>query len=692
MNAMNSTAPSGNGAPAPAQAAGVADPITLEVIHNRLESISREMSNITLRTARSSVVHSGRDFSCALFDSRGQLLTIGTSIPPHIMPMLVGMQSALKQYQDDIAPGDIFIGNDPYDGGTHLNDVAVFIPMFHQGTLMGFAGNRAHWPDVGGSVPGSISGSATEIFQEGLRMPPMRIGRNDRLDPDMLRFISANVRLPQDIIGDLKGQLASCRIALQRVTEMADVYGAAVVQQTFDEILDVTEKRMRARIAALPASTVTHEGYMDNDGTVPEPVRLRASITVEGDGLVVDYTGTAPQSAGCLNTTLGVTEGFAFMAIKAALDPKGPINSGSMRPIRVVAPRGTCLNAIPPAACGGLGELGQAMIFTMVAMGKLVPDQITAEEPSSINHQNLDGIDTRPDRGRFVFYDAVSGGCGARSTKDGLDFVRTIRSGNYTMMSSEVLENLFPIVFEKQQLRRDSGGAGKFRGGVGLEREYRVLTDTTISVLGDHGFIPAAGLAEGQRGSPTRWHVKRHDNGEVEPVSPKFRTKGALGVRAGDVVRLLTPSGGGWGAACERDVARVLDDVLDEKVSLDQARDLYGVVIDPRSMTVDEKATAASRDALRAARKTTSIERGGELAFKAGMRVGWAASASGWPADSRVEIFTDTRPHPLILRIVIDETVPQGSMRIDAQAWDELGLSATDRPQALVRDVVDIWP
>lgn len=666
------------------------DAITLEVIQHRLDSVVREMANITMRTARSAVVHSGRDFSCALFDDRGQLLAIGTSIPPHILPMLVGLRGTLALYKDDIAPGDIFIGNDPYDGGTHLNDVLIFIPLFAGDVLVGFSANRAHWPDVGGSVPGSISGTAREIFQEGIRIPPMRLGRNDRPDPDLLRFICTNVRLPKDVVGDLMGQLASCRVASQRILELVDNYGVDVVRSTFDQILDSSERRMRARIAALPSTTVRHEGYLDNDGSVDAAIRLRAAVTIAGDGLTVDYTGCAAQSAGCLNTSLGVTEGFAFMAIKAALDPKGPINSGSIRPIRVIAPLGSCLNANQPAACGGLGELGQIMIVTLAALSGLLPTQVTAEEGASANHQNFDGFDTRPGRGRYVFYDAISAGCGARATKDGLDFVRTLRSGNYTMMSTEVLENIFPLVFERQQFRADSGGPGRFRGGLGLDREYRVLNDGAISILGDHARLGPAGLDAGGRGAPTRWQVVRKDSGKVEPVSARFRSKGALNVRAGDIVRVLTPGGGGWGNAFERAPEQVRNDVLDDKVSIEQARTAYGVVIDPQTRQIDSQATEARRAAMRAARKLTTIRRGNGTSFESGMRLARVGPGSIWPAGSVIEVFTDTRPQQLTVCVHVDEAVAKDEVVLDAEAWGDLNLPSAEA-QALVRTVVDDW-
>jgi N-methylhydantoinase B len=666
----------------------ITDPITLEVIEHRLDSITREMANITLRTARSAVVHSGRDFSCSLFDSNAQLLAIGSSLPPHVMPMVVHLHSILAYYGGDVQPGDIFIGNDPHDGGTHLNDVLVCIPIYSGDDLMGFSTNRAHWADVGGSVPGSISGSATEIFQEGVRIPPMRIGRNDEIDEDILRFLCANVRLPHEVRGDLRSQLASCRVASQRVLELVDTYGVETVKATFAEILDMSERRMRSRIAELPDGTVMHEGYLDNDGTDTDSVLLRSTVTVAGDEITVDFTGSSEQRPGCTNTGLGVSTGYAFMAVKASLDPKGPLNGGTLRPMKVVVPEGTCLNSKPPAACGGLGELGQIMLITMVALSGLVPHHISTEEGASANHQNFDGTDPR-NGNRFVFYDALSGGGGARATKDGMDFVRTLRSGNFTMMSVETLEKMFPLVFVKQELRTDSGGPGQFRGGLGMFREYRALGDAVISVLGDHAHLAPAGVDGGMRGAPTRWQVRRK-SGDIVPVSPRFRSKGALQVAEGDVVRALTPGGGGWGDPILRDPEAVLVDVLRDKVSVDQAHDKYGVVI-TSSNKVDTDATLVQRECIEKKRTPTPLERGPAPVLVSGLRVAWVGADAPFSEGVIVEIFGPNRPQPLTLSLRSDDQVGSGALRLDAEAWRELGLGDGSE-SAYVRLVEDEWP
>jgi len=656
------------------------DPVTLEVIANRLDSIVGEMANITVRTARSSVVASGRDFSCALFDHNAQLLTIGMSLPPHILPMLMGLERLLSFY-DDVAPGDIFIGNDPTDGGTHLNDVLIVTPLFRNDILLGYAANRAHWADIGGSVPGSVTGTATEIYQEGLRIPPLRLGRGEP-DDGLMRFIMMNVRVPEDSRADLLGQLASCRVAEQRLVELVDAYGLDVIRSTCDEILDAGERRMRGRIAALPDGVASHEAYLDNDGTATERIRLRATVTVSGDELEVDFTGTAQQGPGVVNTWEAVSRGFAFMGVKSALDPKGPINSGVLRPISVITPKGSRVNAEAPAAFGGIGEMGQLCIVTMVALSSLVPDQVSAEDATGTNHQNYSGV--APGRGRFVYYDALSTGGGARSQKDGMDFVRTLRSGNFTMMSIEVLENRFPLVYERQQFRENSGGAGEFRGGLGLDREYRVLNDGLINILGDNAFVPPAGLAGGHRGGPNRWEIRRGDT--VMPVSEIYRSKGIHPLEAGDVIHVMTPGGGGWGFPEDRDPEMVRADVIDEKISVEHAFEAYGVVLDPASYEVDPIATSKRRADMRESRIMTKLVKGGQLTEANGMRVAWVAPTSSFLSGSVVEVFVSHRLQPLTLTVATDHTVADGTLHLDEQAWADLELHE-DTPRALVREV-----
>ena len=662
----------------PAGMASAIDPITLEVVRNRLDAIVQEMGEVTMRTARSPVVYNGRDFSCGIFDADAKLLAIGTSVPIHIVPIVAQVKTTLERLQDDLRPGDIFIGNDPFDGGTHLNDVLIFLPIFSGGELVAFAANRAHWYDIGGMVPGSISGSSREIYQEGLRIPPMRLGRRDELNPEVLDFIRYNVRVPEQALGDVAAQVASCRLARDRIGSLIDRYGNDTLLAHFAEILDSSERRLRARIASMPDGSVAHEGYMDNDGITADHKAIRVRVTVDGDGLHVDFSGSAEQSAGPLNVGIAMAHCFAFMGVKAALDPSGPINSGSFRPIAVTAPEGTMLNARPPAAMGGMGEVGQAAIYTMVALSKWAPNSVSAEDGAGANHQNLAGIDTRSGtQKRFIYYDYPGGGGGGRARKDGLDFVRTLRSGNVNVQSVEILENLFPITFVRHELRPDSGGPGEFRGGLGVIREYRTSSDGSFSMLGDHALIPTGGLFQGYPGATARWEVVRDDS--VLPISPTFGSKvTGFPIEAGDTVRVLTQGGAGYGDPLKRDPAHIHEDVRDRKVSHEAAHDIYGVVLDPDSGEVDARQTEERRREISNRRRRLAIQKVQQSKVENGMRVAWLhPSAAAWIEEGGfAEGFVAGTPNVIRLHIGFDPATPPESISMDEEICELLGIGA----------------
>ena len=659
------------------------DLITLEVVRNRLESIVREMADITLRTARSSVVYNSRDFSCGLLTINTELLAIGTSVPVHIFPTVSQVKITMDRFKGDVEPGDIFIGNDPFEGGSHLNDVLVFLPIFFEEEIVGYACNRAHWYDIGGMVPGSLSGSSREIFQEGLRIPSIRIGRNGNFDPNILRLIMRNVRVPDEATGDLWAQLASCRVGSQRVVALMERYGKGEVLKYFDEILDSTERRMRNIIRALPKGTVVHEGYVDNDGVQMERRPIKVTITIKEDSILVDYTGTAKQSLGPMNVGLAVGMHYPFVGVKSALDPKGPVNHGCFRPIETIIPEGTMLNARPPAAVAGQGELGQAAILTMVALAKLVPFQISAEEGPSANHQTYSGMDLRiPDHERrFIYYDVPSAGGGARVNKDGLDYVRSVRIGNTNVPSIEVLENIFPFQFQRHELRQNSGGPGKFRGGLGGIREYLAPVDGVFSMLSDNSLVPCAGVFGGESGAPMRFEVVR--NGELSPISPDFGSKGtAFPIKAGDVIRISSPGGGGYGDPLERDASMVMQNVLDEKVSLEQARQAYGVILSHDMQRVDEEATRLLRAELVAQRIYLKPTQGREPEFEGGVRVAYVSPTlgdRGFYEGEMVEICAPKHPATFRVRAEFDDKLPADVLLLDEEAWNILEMEPDDR-------------
>lgn len=659
------------------------DPITREVVRNRLEAILREMEAIIYRTARSSVVYSGGDFTCAIFDGRPELLATGVGSLNHVMPVIWQIRKALGRFGSDVAPGDLFVGNDPYDGGTHLNDVLIFMPVFYRGERVGFTGSRVHYHDVGGMVPGSISGSSREIYQEGLRIPLIRLGRRDQLDSNVVDLILRNVRVPHETFGDMTAQVASCRRGAERIIQMLEHYGKDVVLTIWRSILELSEQRIRRLLRDLPDTSVSHEAYLDNDGVQTEHRRIRVRVTKKKDEICVDYSGTSPQSQGPVNITEALANGFAFIGVKAALDPSGRIDGGVFRAITVIAPEGTMVNARPPAAAAGTGEVGQAAIVPMVALSKLLPDRVSVEDSASANHANFGGTDRRSaEHQRFVYYDYPPKGGGARSRKDGVDATRDIRLGTMNTQSLEVLEQCFPVHFVRYALRRDSGGPGKFRGGLGVVREFQALTEGIFSMLSEHSIMPLSGLFGGHPGALARWEMVR--NGEVRFISPEFRSKvTAHPIIAGDTIRIATQGGSGWGDPLERDPRQVLDDVGDGKVSVEQARAVYGVSIDPTAFTVYDAATQGERTMLASQRLFVSVRGGGEPAYQEGVRLGWIApsllAAASVKEGDLTEAFASRRPNPLRLRVQIEPTLPSDTLLLDVQAMEDLEVEEGDQ-------------
>ena len=659
------------------------DPVTLEVVRNRLDSIVREMGDVILRTARSSVAHHGRDFSCGIFNRDAEMLAIGTSMAIHTVPLMFLLRGVLRRFRGEIKPGDIFVVNDPWEGGLHPNDIAIAVPVFYQAELVAFSCTRLHHYDVGGIVPGSISGNSSEIHQEGLLIPLMRLGRDNVIDPNVLELILHNVRVPHEMRGDLMAQLASCRVGARRLTEIMDRYGKEDALFIWAEVLNAYERRCRALIGQLPQTTLVHESYMDSDGVDPGHLRIRVAVTTKGDSVTVDFTGSSPQTAGSMNVTLPLGVSFGLMGVKAALDPSGPVNSGYFRPIDVIVPEGSLLNVRRPSSAAGQDQLGQAAILTMGAMSKLVQDRVSAEEGSSTHHMTCAGTDLRfSEPRRFIFYESLPGGGGARSHKDGLDNVRPIRSGNGNVRGTEVLERNFPLLFTKNHFRQNSGGSGRFRGGLGSVREFRMSSDGIYSVLGDHAIVPPAGSFGGYSGATSSFDVVR--DGETIHMSPKFGSKAtAFPLKKGDLVRIYSQGGGGWGDPLERDMERVFVDVLDGRCSVEQARDVYGVILDPQNSTVDVAATQQARAALPEQRVYLEARRGGPPEFQGGVRLGRISPTLAQRESNRAgdlaDVFVPGHSNPVRLRIDVQDGLPDDALLLDEETWLHLELESGQR-------------
>ena len=440
------------------------DPITSEVVREALSSIVREMRITLVRTAYSSILYEGEDFSCVLMDGDAQIIAMskGQDHPLHIVTISWSMKAVRERYGDDIHEGDIFLHNDPYTGGTHLNDVAMIYPMFAGGELFLFPVVRAHWGDVGGMSPGSLSGRVTEIYQEGVRIPPIRIYERGRPNQAALELIFANMRGPREREGDFRAMIGTCRKAAERVEALLARYGRATLQATIRELLDRAEQRIRRRIRELPARRYAYEAYLEGGRERLEPLRVRATVTIEAESITVDLAGTAPQTAGPTNVGPAMAPTGAFTILKSFLDPGGEINSGAFRPLRVLAPEGTVVNAQRPAPCGGMVEVKYCVeSAVMGALARAIAGKVTGDLKGGGNHCYVGG--PSPDgRGTYIFYEYPAAGTGAFDGGDGNNAVRAFTESDITTIQPvEAIEQKYPLRVERCALRDDSGGPGR---------------------------------------------------------------------------------------------------------------------------------------------------------------------------------------------------------------------------------------
>ncbi len=582
------------------------DPITLEVLTQGLISVVREMRATVMRTAKSVAIYEAKDFSCGLFAPDSQVVAQSEDIGSHVVPMPWTVQSAMAKLGDNLAPGDIILVNDPYVGGTHLNDVTIICPVFLDGRLIFFPAVREHWPDVGGMVPGSMSGNATEIYQEGIRIPPIKIMERGRMNEAALELMMANMRVPDERMGDFEAGIAACHVAETRIRELCDRYGVDQLLEAVRLDLDRAEARMRTCIAGLPDGTYRYEDYLE---TYPqgafEPLLLPLALTVEGDRMVADFTGASPQVPVPVNSTLAVTAASVFIAVKSVFDSEAPLNQGSFRPIEVVAPEGTIVNVTRPAPAGSHGEIRKRVIATMVgALSQVVPDMVAGDLCRSSFHNLLGGYDTRSGR-EWVHYEWSGGGNGGFAEADGPSAMAPFDWGDLvTVQPSEVIESRFPLLVEASELDTDSGGAGRSRGGLAMRRRIRVTApDAKYSLLSDGAIVPAFGVLGGQSGTPlASWIEKDGDTRE------DFATPGKVGghvVKEGERVVLRSAGGGGYGDPLDRAPELVAEDYRLGYISETALGDIYGVILGD-AFAADASATEARRSALRRSRLALS--------------------------------------------------------------------------------------
>jgi N-methylhydantoinase B len=568
------------------------DPITFEVVSNALSTTADEMALTIMRSAYSQVVRDTMDYSTALCDRNGAVIAQGLTLAVQLGAFPDAMRNLMQQFGDAMHPGDVFIFNDPYGaGGQHLPDIYIIKPIFLNGSLEGYAATMAHHCDVGGLTPGSVAIHATEIFQEGLRLPIVKLYERGEPNSTAFRIIERNTRQPVQVIGDLKAQVAACAAGERGLLELLRKYGADRLRVYLDERQSRAERLMRAEIAALPDGEYCSTDYLDGFGEDPEPIRIQVRLIVKGDEITVDMTGTSPQVPAAINCPIAMSNSVAYCAIRCIGGPDIPNCDGYMRPIIVKAPSGTIVNPVLPAACAARGVIGYRVFDAIMgALAQIVPERVIAASEGGPTLFSIGGYD----RGRvFVLTEVMVGTWGARAGQDGVEGISN-PAANLSNQPVELIEAELPLQVVRYGFVPDSGGAGRFRGGLAFTREWRLLADeAVVTVRSDRRYHPPYGVAGGQPGRPSNNLLRTAAGERVLPPMPMEGLK----LRRGDSFHHDGAGGGGYGDPFIRDPALVLEDVLDEKVSIEAARRDYGVAIDPVALAVDTTETTRLRAA-----------------------------------------------------------------------------------------------
>ena len=571
------------------------DPVAFELIKNALAGIADGMAVTVVRTARSFVVKQTMDFSTGLCTASGELVAQGLCTPLHLGSMPPALAAVIRHYGDQFQPGDIYGLNDPYEGGSHLPDIFLFKPVFAKGTLMGFVNCIAHQTDIGGRVAGGNACDNTEIYQEGLRIPPLKFYEADVPNDMLFKMIEKNVRVPDKVLGDIRAQVAALYSGERELLKLASEYGVEELQGYMNEILDYSERFTRQQIQAFPDGEYEFTEWVDDDGITTDPIRIQVKVIIHGDSITVDFTGTSPQCRGSIQPNITATMAMTYAAVRCVLDPAIPNNGGYFRPIQVIAPEGTFVNPMHPApvAARSLGARRVAQgIFG--ALTKALPGRIFAAWGGGEFGISIGGY--YADRRPFVhleFHNETSWGGGPY--KDGLD-AHPGPMSNLANTPVELLEVEQPIRIDRYEFLPDTGGAGRYRGGLSQVRDFHILADeATLQVRSDRRKFPPYGLYGGKPGTLADGFLNPHEENRQMP-SKFIMTAGKH-----DVFRMVTAGGGGYGDPLEREPHRVLDDVSEEKLTVEHARQEYGVVIDPQNLTVNHRATEALRQEMRQA-------------------------------------------------------------------------------------------
>jgi N-methylhydantoinase B len=558
------------------------DPISFEVIRNAFVAATDEMVLALKRSAYSTNIKTRSDFSCAFFDADLRSVAQGFTQPVHLGSMVEQVPHAVRGYgAENLAPGDVIVTNDPHPSGVHLNDVSLISPVYAEGELLGYVANIAHHVDVGGGAPASI-GAFREVFQEGVIIPPVRIVAAGEIVPDIFRLILAQIRSKHETAGDFRAQIAANATGVRRIQALITRHGLGTILATMEELLAYTERRAKAEIVELPNGVYEAVGFVDNDGYTDDPVRLQARVEISDTGVHFDTTGSDLQRRAPVNSTYAMTFSACAYALKCLIDPDLPVNDGFYRHISLTAPTGSVTNCTWPSAVVGGWETHARLVEVIIrALLPGFPDRLPAGTKGMMCQAGFGSLDLAA--GRYTcFYDTFAGGYGGRSTSDGPDAVQA-HGQNTENAPIEETELNYPVHISGLSLVEDSDGPGRFRGGLGLRKDYRFGLHTTFTVLADRDKVGPWGAFGGHSGRIAEYvHVR-------DGLETRLSSKTTLDLVPGDVISVRTCGGGGYGPPEEREPARVLRDVLEGKVSVERARDIYRVAVHERQ--IDQAAT-----------------------------------------------------------------------------------------------------
>ena len=543
------------------------DLVQLELIRESLIAVVNEMRANIIHSSYAPIIYEGHDFSCALMSADGRQVAQGLADHPiHIFAVPYSTQQVVAKFKDDINEGDLFLHNDPYTGGTHLNDVLMLQPIFFDGELGMFAAMRCHWNDVGGMTPGSLSGRVNEIIQEGIRIEPTKICDRGVVNEPFMNLLFNNMRARSERLGDYNAMVGTGRKAEEHLQRLFKRFGGGLLGG-IEELIARSERQLRAKISERPDGDYFAEGYIESDGTNPDPLVVKLKLTVKGDEIIADFAGTSAQTNGPTNCGPAMALNAVGTIVKSFLDAKTPINQGSFNPITVISEPGTFINARNDAPCGGMAEC-KFLIDSVVAsaMGKVAPEMTVGDLKGGANHIIISGSDPRGSN--YIHYEWPAGGTGASDGTDGSNAVRSYNEGDFNSIQSvEMVEAQFPLRIERCEIRKSACGDGEFRGGFGLRRDVKILGRTgALSVLSEKNVIPPYGVEGGSNGAANSFTVIR--DGEITQPSPVPGKVSGFPLKTGDVVREETAGGGGYGDPLKRDPELVRADVAEGYLSV----------------------------------------------------------------------------------------------------------------------------